>query len=384
MTVTTPPPTGVAPDGDDRPPIIRVEGLGKTFQVTRRRAGRLGALRGLGSRSSDAVSAVEGVSFTVQPGEMVGYIGPNGAGKSTTIKMLTGILNPTAGEATVDGLVPWRQRKRLAGRIGVVFGQRTQLWWDLPLIDSLDLLRHVYRVPADRFRANLDRFRELLDLDPFLATPVRQLSLGQRMRGDLAAALLHDPPILYLDEPTIGLDVIAKARVLDFLAAVNRDRGVTVLLTTHDMDDIEKLCRRLMILDHGRLVYDGELATIRDRFGTHRTLVVDLDLDLELDRGAGDGLAGPHPADPLADLGLPGVETVRIDGPRRWVRFDRSLVSAAEVIAAVVARTHVSDLRVEEPSIEAIIRHIYERGVGADAPAGVPPKVPAGTADGPT
>ncbi|MEJ7763815.1 MAG: ATP-binding cassette domain-containing protein, partial [Thermomicrobiales bacterium] len=263
----------------------------------------------------------------------------------------------------VDGLVPWRQRKALAHRIGVVFGQRTQLWWDLPLLDSLDLLRHVYRVPADRYRANLDRFRELLDLDPFLDTPVRQLSLGQRMRGDLAAALLHDPPILYLDEPTIGLDVVAKARVLDFLATINRDRGVTVLLTTHDMDDIEKLCRRLLILDHGRLVYDGEMTTIRDRFGTHRTLVVDLDLDAT--PAGDDGGDGS-----LADLGLPGTETVRIDGPRHWVRFDRSLVSAADVIAAVVARARVQDLRVEEPAIEVIIRHIYERGVDPMDPAG--------------
>jgi len=348
--------------GGARPPIIRVEGLGKTFRVARRRGGVLGSLRGLGRGAGEAVDAVAGVSFEVQPGEMVGYIGPNGAGKSTTIKMLTGILNPSAGEATVDGLVPWRQRKALAHRIGVVFGQRTQLWWDLPLLDSLDLLRHIYRIPTDRYRANLDRFRDLLDLDPFLDTPVRQLSLGQRMRGDLAAALLHDPPILYLDEPTIGLDVVAKARVLDFLATVNRDRGVTVLLTTHDMDDIEKLCRRLIILDHGRLVYDGEMATIRDRFGTHRTLVVDLDLDLDLT-----GPSDPTDGDPvsggaLADLGLPGTETIQVDGPRHWVRFDRSLVSAADVIAAVVARARVQDLRVEEPSIEAIIRHIYERG----------------------
>ena len=359
--------SGPAPDehpDETKPPIIRVEGLGKTFRVARRREGLLGSLRGLASGAGEAVTAVEGVTFSVRSGEMVGYIGPNGAGKSTTIKMLTGILNPTAGSATVDGLVPWRQRKALAHRIGVVFGQRTQLWWDLPLLDSLDLLRHVYRVPADRYRANLARFRDLLDLDPFLDTPVRQLSLGQRMRGDLAAALLHDPPILYLDEPTIGLDVVAKARVLDFLATVNRDRGVTVLLTTHDMDDIEKLCRRLVILDHGRLVYDGEMSTIRDRFGTHRTLVVDLDYQID----AGDGETAPP--DILANLGLPGTETIQVEGPRHWVRFDRSLVSAADVIAAVVARARVQDLRVEEPSIEAIIRHIYERGVAAPEPAG--------------
>ncbi len=359
--------------GEARPPIIRVEGLGKTFRVARRRGGVLGSLRGLGRGAGEAVDAVAGVSFEVQPGEMVGYIGPNGAGKSTTVKLLTGILVPTSGSVRVAGLDPSRRRIELAKRIGVVFGQRSQLWWDLPLRDSFDLLRHIYEVPAARHRANVEAFTELLDLGPFLDTPVRQLSLGQRMRGDLTAALLHDPEILYLDEPTIGLDVVAKARVLDFLATVNRDRGVTVLLTTHDMDDIEKLCRRLIILDHGRLVYDGEMATIRDRFGTHRTLVVDLDLDLT---GSSDPTGGdPVSGGALADLGLPGTETIQVDGPRHWVRFDRSLVSAADVIAAVVARARVQDLRVEEPSIEAIIRHIYERGF---EPAGTAtrPEVP--------
>src|SRR5829696_5685256 len=193
--------------------VIEASGLTKTFWVNRHRRGALGALRGLVDRSGREVKAVENISFRLQRGEIVGFIGPNGAGKSTTIKMLTGILVPSGGAATVDGIVPWENRKRLAGRIGVVFGQRTQLWWDLPLVESLELLRHVYRVPADRFAQNLARFRQLLDLDPFLETPVRQLSLGQRMRGDLAAALLHDPPILYLDEPTIGLDVVAKARI---------------------------------------------------------------------------------------------------------------------------------------------------------------------------
>src|SRR5687768_16414261 len=259
--------------------MIETHHLTKTFVVARHRRGALGALRGLVDRGGTEVRAVDGLSTAVGRGEIVGFIGPNGAGKSTTVKMLTGILVPTGGEATVDGLVPWKQRKQLARRIGVVFGQRTQLWWDLPLIDSLELLRHVYRVPAERFRANLDAFRDLLDLDPFLQTPVRQLSLGQRMRGDLAAALLHDPPLLYLDEPTIGLDVVAKARVRTFLAEINREREVTILLTTHDLADVEHLCRRLAIIDHGRLIYDGGLAEIRERFGTHRTLVVDIETD---------------------------------------------------------------------------------------------------------
>ena len=326
--------------------IISADGLSKTFWVARHRQGALGALRGLVDRAGREVRAVDGISFDVEAGEVVGYVGPNGAGKSTTIKMLTGILVPSAGAARVAGLVPWRQRKLLARRIGVVFGQRTQLWWDLPLIESLDLLRYVYGVPADRFRANLDELRDLLELDPFLDTPVRQLSLGQRMRGDLAAAVLHEPPLLYLDEPTIGLDVVAKARVREFLGRINRERGVTILLTTHDLADVEALCRRMIVIDHGHLLYDGGIGQLRRRYGTHRTLVVDLD----------DG-AGP------ADVALPGAEQVKAEGPRRWLRFDRQAVSAADLIAAVVARYPIRDVAIEEPAIEDIVRRIYQEGV---------------------
>jgi ABC-2 type transport system ATP-binding protein len=329
-------------------PAVRVAGLTKTYQVARRHGGRLAPLVNLVSRDYRAVEAVAGISFEVGVGEMVGYVGPNGAGKSTTIKMLTGILVPSGGEVEVLGLVPSRQRKQLAQRIGVVFGQRTQLWWDLPLIESLDLLRHIYRVPADRFERNLAEFRSMLELDEFLATPVRQLSLGQRMRGDLAAALLHDPEIVYLDEPTIGLDVVAKHRIRDFLRRINRERGVTVLLTTHDMSDIEQLCSRLMIIDHGKLLYDGSLDEIRERFGTERTLVVDL---------AEDAVAAGAP------IVAPSAREVRADGPRRWLRFSRADTTAAELIAAVAARYRVQDLAIEEPAIEAIIRRIYEEGM---------------------
>ena len=229
--------------------VIEVEALSRTFRVARRREGSL--FRRLGRDYAD-VRAVDGVSFTIAPGEIVGYIGPNGAGKSTTIKMLTGILVPTSGTVRVAGLDPWRRRTELARRIGVVFGQRTQLWWDLPLRQSFELLRHIYRVPEARHRANLQRYVALLDMEGFLETPVRQLSLGQRMRGELVAALLHDPEILYLDEPTIGLDVVAKARIREFLLALGPERGTTVLLTTHDMGDIERLCRRVLIIDRGR------------------------------------------------------------------------------------------------------------------------------------
>jgi ABC-2 type transport system ATP-binding protein len=327
---------------------VRVRALEKVYRIAQHHRGSLGALRNLVSRQYRVVRAVDDISFEVATGEMVGYVGPNGAGKSTTIKMLTGILVPSGGEVEVLGLVPYQQRKQVAARIGVVFGQRTQLWWDLPLIESLDLLRHIYRVPAARFAVNLDHFRELLELDSFLDTPVRQLSLGQRMRGDLAAALLHDPEIVYLDEPTIGLDVVAKHRIRDFLRRINRERGVTVLLTTHDMSDIEQLCSRLMIIDHGKLLYDGGLDEIRDRFGTERTLVVDLAEDAA---AAGASLEVPH-----------AVE-VRADGPRRWLRFNRADTTAAELIAAVAARYRVQDLTIEEPEIEQIIRRIYEEGL---------------------
>jgi ABC-2 type transport system ATP-binding protein len=327
--------------------MIDVQDLVKTFWVAGRQRGALGALRGLVSRAGREVRAVDGISFRIAAGEMVGYIGPNGAGKSTTIKMLTGILVPTSGRVLVAGLSPARQRRTLAARIGVVFGQRTQLWWDLPLIESLELLRHVYRVPAERFTANFKRFRDVLALDDFLATPVRQLSLGQRMRGDLAAALLHDPDILYLDEPTIGLDVVAKLQIREFLLRINRERGVTVLLTTHDLSDIVQLCQRTMIIDRGRLLYDGPLAAIRERFGTERTLVVDLDDE--------EAATGP--------LVVPPAREVRAEGPRRWLRFRRDQVSAADLIAGVSARYRIRDLTIEEPEIEGIVRRIYEAGL---------------------
>jgi ABC-2 type transport system ATP-binding protein len=317
--------------------VIEVAGLEKTFTVLR----KVSRVR----RERTKVHAVAGVDFTIDAGEMVGYIGPNGAGKSTTIKMLTGILVPSGGTIRVIGLDPSRRRVEVARRIGVVFGQRTQLWWDLPLRDSFELLRHVYRVDGQRHAANLADFIDLLDMSEFLDTPVRQLSLGQRMRGELTAALLHDPEIVYLDEPTIGLDVVSKAQVREFLARVNRERGTTVLLTTHDLADIERLCRRVMIIDHGRVLYDGDLETIKQRFGTERTLVVDLAEDVD----------GP--------LDVPFTREVRSDGPRRWLLFNRLEITAAELIAEVAARYPMHDLTIEEPDIETIVRHIYEHGI---------------------
>jgi ABC-2 type transport system ATP-binding protein len=314
-------------------PVIELRDVHKSFTVARR-SGRL-------RRRRHEVHAVEGVDLTIESGSMVGYIGPNGAGKSTTIKMLTGILVPTSGTVRVGGLDPSRHRTEVARRIGVVFGQRSQLWWDLPLADSFDLLRHVYRVPVERHGRTRVKLVELLELGDVLATPVRQLSLGQRMRGELVAALLHEPEVVFLDEPTIGLDVISKEAVRGFLAELNREQGTTVLLTTHDLADVERLCRRVLIIDHGRVVTDESVEGIRSRFGTDRTVIVDLE-------------------EPCPPLDIPGTTVTAVDGPRQWLRFHRDDTTAAEVIAAVTARVPVRDLTVEEPHIDAIIRRIYE------------------------
>ncbi|MBV8748336.1 MAG: ATP-binding cassette domain-containing protein [Candidatus Eremiobacteraeota bacterium] len=334
-------------------PIIETRDLRKVFRSLVRRPGVAGTLRTLFSRDYEDKVAVEGVTMALDEGELVGYIGPNGAGKSTTIKMLTGILVPTSGTVRVAGLVPYEQRQKNARNIGVVFGQRSQLYWDLPLIESFELLRAIYGVPAARYKANLDRFTEMLEMGPFLRTPVRQLSFGQRMRGDFAAAMLHDPPVVFLDEPTIGLDVVAKEAIREFIAGVNRERGTTFILTTHDLADVERLCRRIVLIDHGTLVYDGEIDALRDRYGTHRTLVVTL--------------CEPTPVDHLE---VDGAEVVSREGETWRLRFDRHAVSAEALIRRVADRYCLSDLSIEEPELESIIRRIYLDGyVEATAPA---------------
>src|ERR1044071_1487857 len=257
-------------------PQIVVEQLVKTYQVAERAAGLWGAVRGLARRRHREVRALDGVSFAIERGELVGYIGPNGAGKSTTVKALSGILVPDRGRSEVTGRVPWKQRMAHVAQIGVVFGKRTQLWWDLPVVESFELLRDIYRVPPARFARSRDALIALLDLAPLLDVPVRQLSLGQRMRCDLAAALLHAPEILFLDEPTIGLDAVSKLAVRDFIQRLNRDEGVTVILRTHDMDDIEALCSRVMVIAGGRILSDGTLADLRRRVSRERWLTVDL------------------------------------------------------------------------------------------------------------
>ncbi|MFI7546142.1 ATP-binding cassette domain-containing protein [Actinoplanes sp. NPDC049599] len=313
--------------------MIEMRELRKDFTV-RIKAGRL-------RRTKRVVTAVDGINLRIERGEMLGYIGPNGAGKSTTLKMLTGVLTPSSGTVSVCGLTPVPERTRLALRIGVVFGQRSQLWWDLPLRESFGLLRHIYRVPATEHAARLRRCVGLLDLDGFLDTPVRQLSLGQRMRGELTAALLHGPQVLFLDEPTIGLDVVSKQAVRSFLAELGATGDVTLVLTTHDLADIERLCRRLVVIDHGRVVHDGTIEALHARYGSRRRLVVDLDEPLP------------------AGFTVEGATLVSLAAEGHRASFDLLSDAAGPVVARLAALRSLRDLSLVEPDIEDVVARLY-------------------------
>jgi len=324
--------------------IINVQNLRKEFKVYQHHKGFFGAIRNLVSAKHSIVKAVDGISFEIEEGQIVGYVGPNGAGKSTTIKMLTGILVPTSGEINVASLVPYKKRKDNACHIGVVFGQRTQLWWDLPVIESFQLLRRIYNIPYEKYKSNLDMFHDLLNIGDFIDTPVRKLSLGQRMRCDLAGALLHDPFILYLDEPTIGLDVVAKQRIRSFLTEINAERKTTIILTTHDLSDVEKLCERMMIIDHGKVIYDGTVDEIKNRYGKKRRLIIDL-------------------ADDYKEIDVQDAKTIRKEDHRAWLEFSRDDISASQLISKVTGKYDIIDLTIEEPEIESIVAGIYEDGI---------------------
>jgi len=321
--------------------IIKADHLSKDYKIYKDHKGYLGAFRNLFDRRYDLIHAVNEVSFKIYSGELIGYIGPNGAGKSTTIKMLTGLLVPTSGEIQVNGFVPWKDRKDYVKHIGAVFGQRTTLWWDLPVRDSLDLLKHIYEIPADRFKQNLDLFREILELDAFMDTPVRSLSLGQRMRADLCAALLHDPELIFLDEPTIGLDVVAKQRVREFVQFINDKRGTTILLTTHDTADIAKLCKRIMIIDHGKILYDGEFDELIKSFGGNRVLKVEFSEFYQ---------------DPMIDQ----AKIIQREGLNVIYSFRREDISASKLIHQLSEKYRIRDLEVQDQAIEDVIRDIYE------------------------
>jgi len=327
-------------------PIVRVERLTKVFRTYRREEGLKAALKSLVRRKATETAAVADVTFAIAPGEMVGYIGANGAGKSTTIKMLTGILTPTSGALACNGFVPYRDRTRYVATIGVVFGQRTQLWWDIAVVESFRLLKEIYGLTEDDYRGRMALFDKVLGLNAYLNQPVRKLSLGERMRCDLAASLLHRPPLLFLDEPTIGLDIVAKANVREFLQEINRQEGTTVLLTTHDLADIETLCKRVIVIDHGRLLFDGALDELRDRILPVTSIVFDV----------------KH-APGAAQLSWNGVAIREVGMHRYRLDVDRRTAAPATAVKEIVNRFEVLDLKIEEPEIEAVVKRIYQGGI---------------------
>jgi ABC-2 type transport system ATP-binding protein len=322
-------------------PVIEARELTKVFQVQKKDPGLRGSVKALFRPTYEAKTAVDHVGFEIAEGEIVGYIGVNGAGKSTTIKMLTGILAPTSGRASVLGRDPYRERIANAQQIGVVFGQRTQLWWDLAFIESLNLVAKIYQVPEARYKSLLEQFAETLELKELLHVPVRNLSLGQKMRAELAATLIHEPRVVYLDEPTIGLDLIVKERIREFIREQNRLNNTTVVLTTHDLGDIEELCRRVLIIDAGRLIYDGPIETIKQRFGKFREITFET-------------------LQPAAHVDLPhSAEATLVEPHRLTVRFDRTATTASQVAAALMNQVEVRDFSLSEPDLASIIMQIY-------------------------
>lgn len=329
--------------------FIEVKNVNKIYKVSKRGKGLPGMIANLVAPKYEQKQAVKDISFYIKQGEMVGFVGPNGAGKSTTIKMLSGILYPDGGMINVDGKIPYKQRKEYVGSIGVVFGQKSQLQWDLPVIDSFELLKAIYRIPEKLYKENLERFTEMLDMGGFLEQPVRQLSLGQRMRADIVAALLHSPKIVFFDEPTIGVDVVGKEIIRNFIKELNQKDKVTMLFTTHDMQDIEKTCNRLIIIDKGSKVYDGSLSHIRKQHGTTRRLDVELQSACQL-------------------VPISEVDVTEVEGSNqlKWqLSFDTNKVQVQEVIRTLIRSYDVRDMNIAEPEIETIIEQIYRGEAGA-------------------
>lgn len=322
-------------------PIIQVENISKVFRLSRKDPGLGGAVKALFRPHYQDRVAVDGITFTVEPGEMVGYIGVNGAGKSTTIKMLTGILVPSGGKIRVLGRDPHRQRIANAREVGVVFGQRSQLWWEIAFIESLDMIARLYEIDSARYKRLLAEFTDELELQDLLQVPVRNMSLGQKMRAELVATFIHEPKVVYLDEPTIGLDLIVKDRIREFIKRQNRERGMTVILTTHDLGDISELCARVIIIDTGQLIFDGPLSKIKDRFGKHR------EISFEMARSPG-------------PLQLPpGTEVIAGDKFSLRLRFDRTLTTASQVAGTVMSQVEVIDFSLLEPDLSSIVKQIY-------------------------
>lgn len=318
---------------------IEVKHLKKQFRSVKKQKGLKGAVKGLFHPDKKIVTAVDDVSFTIERGEIVGYIGPNGAGKSTTVKMMSGILKPTDGEILVNGISPVKDRKAVVKHLGVVFGQRTQLYWDLRLGESFELLKRIYNVPDEVYNENMEMMDEILNLKSIIDTPVRQLSLGQRMKGDLAAAMLHSPDVLFLDEPTIGLDVDAKHAIRKFIKQINETRKTTIILTTHDLGDIQELCSRIIIINKGVVIEDGSLAELSDRIAPYRQLVIDFYTEQRIEH--------------------PKAEIIRSEGARTVYRFMKNDVTAAQLIEDIGKHSRIKDIRLEEANIDDIIRIAY-------------------------
>lgn len=320
--------------------FIEVNNISKRFRINKRASGIPGMIANLFAPKYEYKQAVKDISFSIEEGEMIGFIGPNGAGKSTTIKMLSGILCPDNGSIQVGGYSPYKDRKKYVGNIGVVFGQKSQLQWDLPVLDSFELLKAIYRIPEEIYQANLKRFTEMLDMASFLHQPVRQLSLGQRMRADIVAALLHSPKIVFFDEPTIGVDVVGKETIRQFIRELNEKDNITMIFTTHDMQDIEKVCDRLIIIDKGSKVYDGELEGIRERFGTTRQLDVEFMQEYMIEP-------------------MEHVEIVNLDARKKRFVFENRDVKIDELMNMLLTKYSVRDINISEPEIESLIRKIY-------------------------
>lgn len=324
--------------------LIKAENLDKTFKIYKQGDGIKGYLGSFLKREYETVHAVEDVNLEIEEGEMVAYIGANGAGKSTTVKMLTGILEPSSGDITVDGRNPHRERKKNAMNIGVVFGQKSQLWWDLPVKESFKLLKEIYEVSDEDYEARIEEFDQVLNLSDFWEQPVRKLSLGQKMRCELAAAFLHHPKIVYLDEPTIGLDVAVKEKIRKFIKRMNSEKNITVMLTTHDIDDIEDLCDRIVVLDKGKKIYDGRLDDLVNRF-TSRRLLLDLKGEEEF------------------SLDLEGIQDVERENGHIEIVFDREVISASDLMTEILEKYNVIDFEIKEPDIESVVMKIYNEGL---------------------
>lgn len=325
--------------------IIQVDHVTKTFRRPIRRSGAKGAIHDLIHRRYEEKTAVDGVSFTIDRGEIVGYLGPNGAGKSTSIKMLVGILEPTSGEVRVKGEIPYRNRKENAKTIGVVFGQRSQLWWDIPVSETFELMKYMYNIPQVDFKRNMELFTDVLGIQEFMHVAVRQLSLGQRMRADLCAALLHNPSIVYLDEPTIGLDVVVKKKIREFLLEVNALRQTTILLTTHDMSDVEKLCSRVIVINNGKKMFDGDLDRLKSDYSAGETMILHVEHEMRFD---------PE----IRNMGVTDF-TYEPESGSIQLRYDKRLAKPATLLAWFMERTAVHDFEIKPAEVEDVIRDMY-------------------------